>query len=85
MRGTQKMARMSWDEMVKQYPNMWVAVKDAEMNGIDVLSGEVVTVQPDDKICKFRMKHRGAGFVFRRTSESGFNGHIGSDFTIRVE
>ena len=47
MKGALKMARLSWDEMVKQYPDLWVAVKDAEMDGADIMSGEVVAAQPE--------------------------------------
>lgn len=79
------MARLSWDEMVKQYPDLWVAVKDAEMDGADIVSGEVVTAQSDEEMRKFRINNRGAGFVFRRTSECGFNGHIASNLRIRVD
>lgn len=85
MKGACSMARLSWDEMVRQYPNLWVAVKDAEMDGADIMSGEVVTAQPDEEMRKFRMNNHGAGFVFRRTSECGFNGHITSNLRIRVD
>ena len=30
--------RMTWDEMVEKYPDRWVVVKDAVMDGPDVLS-----------------------------------------------
>lgn len=29
--------RVTWDDMVKEYPDKWVVVKDAEMNGPDIL------------------------------------------------
>ena len=85
MKGMVDMARLSWDDMVKKYPNLWVAVKDAEMDGADIVSGEVVTARPDKEMRKFRIEHRGAGFVFRRTSECGFNGHITSNLRIRID
>ncbi len=85
MKGMLDMARMTWDDMVKKYPDLWVAIKDAEMDGADVMSGEVVTAQSDEEMRKFRIEHRGSGLVFRRTSECGFNGHITSDLRIRVD
>lgn len=30
---TEQNKRMFWDEMVKEYPNRWVVIKDAEMEG----------------------------------------------------
>ena len=84
MKGMHNMARISWDDMVKEYPNLWVAVKDAEMDGADIVSGEVVAAQSDEEMREFRIKHRGAGFVFRRTSECGFNGHITSNLRITI-
>ena len=29
---TEQNRRMSWDEMVKEYPDRWVVIKDAEMD-----------------------------------------------------
>ena len=55
------------------------------MKGADIVSGEVVVAQSDEEMRKFRINHRGAGFVFRRTSVCGFNGHITSNIRIRVD
>ncbi len=85
MKGALNMARLSWAEMVRAYPNMWVAVRDAEMDGADIVSGEVVEARSDREMRQFRMRNRNAGYVFRRTSEGNFNGHIDSDFRIRVD
>ncbi len=30
--------RLTWDEMVRAYPDMWVVVRDAEMDGPDNIS-----------------------------------------------
>lgn len=85
MEGILNMDRLSWDEMVEKYPDQWIAVKDAEMDGADIMSGEVVTAQSDEEMREFRIKHRGDGYVFRRTSDCGFNGHITSNLRIRVD
>lgn len=67
------MIRMTWEEMVQNYPDQWVAVKDAEMDGAAIVSGEIVTHLPDDEIIKYRMKNHGKGIVCRRTTESTYN------------
>ncbi len=79
------MARLSWAEMVSIYPDQWVAVKDAEMDGADILSGEVVAAKPDREMRVFRLHNSKAGLVFRRTSEGDFDGYINSDIKIRVD
>lgn len=78
------MARLTWDEMVEKYPNLWVAVKDAEMDGGDIISGEVVDAKPDKEMRSFRIANWGSGLVFRRTSDGEFDGFINSDFKIAV-
>ena len=78
------MARLSWSEMVNIYPDQWIAVKDAEMDGADILSGEVVVAKPDREMRKYRLHNPQSGLVFRRTSEGDFNG-INSDIKIRVD
>ena len=78
------MSRLSWDEMVSKYPDQWVAVKDAEMDGADIISGIVVAAMPDREMRQFRMKNRKSGFVFRRTTDGDFDGFIDSDFRITV-
>ena len=49
--------RQTWDEMVKQYPDRWVVVKDAEMSGPDILSGVIVDVISDKEIIEYRLKN----------------------------
>lgn len=79
------MTRMSWEEMVKAYPDQWVAVKDAQMDGADIVSGEVVAAMPDIEMHEFRIGKRKSELVFRRTSEGDFNGYIKSDIGIRLD
>ena len=76
--------RMTWNEMVKKYPDQWVVVEDAEMNGPDILSGIVVTVMPDDKITDYRLKNTRHDYEFCRTTEGDFDGIIDSDISIAI-
>ena len=67
------MVRMTWDEMVFSYPDQWVAVKDAEMDGADIVSGEVVAHLPDREMRKYRAEHFDAGLSFVRTTDGSIN------------
>lgn len=79
------MARLTWDEMVQRYPDQWIAVKNAEMNGADIISGEVVAALPDTEMRKFRMSNSNSGYIFRRTSDGNFPTIITStNFGIRI-
>ncbi len=84
MKGVHIMDVISWEEMVKRYPDQWVAVKNATMDGADIISGEVVVAKNDRDMRKFRVKNRKTGLVFRRTSEGAFDGFINSDIKITV-
>ncbi len=77
--------RMTWQEMVRAYPDQWVVVKDAEMDGPDILSGILVTVKPDDDIGAYRVQNSGNGYEFRRTTEGFWNGITGSSIVISVD
>ena len=76
--------RMTWDEMVKKFPDQWVVVKDAEMSGPDILSGIVVAVMPDDQITAFRLSNTRRDYEFCRTTEGEFDGVIDSDISIAI-
>ena len=76
--------KMSWDEMVKKYPNQWVVVKDADMNGPDIVSGIIVAAMSDDKITDYRLKNSNHNLEFCRTTEGEFDGIIDSDISIAV-
>ena len=75
---------MTWQEMVQKYPDRWVAVGDAVMNGPDIVSGNVVAVKTDDEICNYEIEHLRDGLRFRRTTEGNWDGIIDSDFAICV-
>lgn len=84
MRGDFMGERMTWLEMVEKYPDRWVAVKDAQKDGPDIVSGVLVAVKSDDEIALFRVENHGKGYIFRRTTEGAFNGVTGSDIVISV-
>ena len=79
--------RMTWDEMVRAYPDKWVAVADAVMDGDspDILDGIVVAVLSDYDIDDYELNNLDKGYKFRRTTEGFFNGITGSSITISVD
>ncbi len=78
------MSRMTWNQMVEAYPNMWVAIRNPIMDGDhpDILEGDVVDVISDDNISEYEVEHQGQGLTFYRTTESGWNGMFYADFSI---
>ena len=76
--------RMTWNEIVEAYPDKWVVVKDAEMEGPDVISGIVVEVLSDDEIGNYRIENCDKEYEYRRTTEGYFNGITGSSIIISV-
>lgn len=76
--------RLTWDEMVKRYPDRWVAVKDAEMDWPDIVSGQVVAVLKDDEIGDYKATCE-PNLIFDRTTEGNWYGPINASFTIKVE
>ena len=76
--------KMTWEEMVKKYPNQWVIVKDAVMDGPDIVSGIVVAVKSDSEIIPFRLSNTHKDYEICRTTEGWFNGVIDTDLSIAV-
>ncbi len=78
--------RMTWDEMVNTYPDMWVVIANPIMDGEapDILEGDVVDVVSDDDIGDYKESHRNQGLKYRRTTESGWNGMFYADFSIKT-
>jgi hypothetical protein len=60
----------SWDDVVKQYPAMWVVFDKAEIKHGRVQIGDILAVLPDDEILYSRHKHRGAIKISLRTTET---------------
>ena len=78
------MQRMTWDQMVETYPDMWVAIANPLMDGDhpDILEGDVISAVKDDDIGDFKSSHKGQHLFYRRTTESGWNGMFYADFSI---
>ena len=76
--------RLTWEEMVKKYPDRWVVVKNAEMSGPDILSGILVDALSDDEIMEYRFNNKRHDLEFCRTTEGDFDGIIDSDISISV-
>ena len=77
--------KMTWEEMVEKYPDRWVVIADAEMNGADLISGNVVGIKTDDEIIPYRIANQKKGFKFYRTTEGEFYGVIDADYSISVD
>ena len=77
--------RLTWAEMVSQYPERWVVLKDTEKSGPDVISGVLVDVKTDDEIISYRSSNRRKGYEFWRTTEGDFYGLIDSNISISVD
>ncbi|MBQ9550259.1 MAG: hypothetical protein IJU87_05545 [Lachnospiraceae bacterium] len=76
--------RMTWEEMVSNYPDRWVVLKDTDKDGPDVLSGVLVAVKTDDEIIPFENDNLTKGYEFWRTTEGDFYGIVDSDIRISV-
>ena len=75
--------RMTWDDIVDQYPERWVAIRDAEMDGADIISGIVEAVLTDEEVGEYR-EQAALGLLFDRTTEGNWYGPINAEFSIRV-
>ena len=67
----------TWDDVVKQYPAMWVVFDKADFDGSEVLSGHIWVILPDKDIIQFENKHAGNYELSLRTTETmGVGGYI---------
>ena len=76
--------RVSWEYMTENYPNMWIAIRDSEMDGPDVVSGIIVAALTDDEIIDYENAHDNEGLRFRRTKNGASNGPIRANFVIET-
>ena len=74
---------MTWDEITVKYPNKWVVVKNAVLDGAVIISGDVIKVIPDKKVKKYFFK-KDPDVIIRRTSEGNWDGIIDSNFKVTV-
>lgn len=75
---------VTWKYMVEHYPNMWIAIKDPQMDGPDIVSGIISAVITDDEIIDYEDKHRKEGLTFRRTKGGVSNGPIRANFIVET-
>lgn len=68
--------RLTWDETVSLFPDLWVAFKDCEMSGIDIENGILVDVIPDKDIKTYRIQHFNDDIRIDRTTEDCIVGYI---------
>lgn len=76
--------RVSWDYMISTYPGKWIAFKDPEMDGPDVVSGVIVEVLSDDDIIEFENAHYNEDMMYRRTKNGVSNGPIRANFVVET-
>lgn len=81
--------RLTWKEMQERYPDKWVFVKNAEKDGPDIISGEVISVCDDDGYGNQCVEFIKSGIKFdkERTTHDWFGGGIihAENVTISIE
>lgn len=75
---------MKWEEIIKLYPDKWIALQDTVMDGPNVISGYICAVLTDEQICDYEDEHMGEPVIFRRTTEGEWNGTISTNFVIEI-
>ncbi len=68
--------RLTWDEAVAIFPNLWVSFKDCIYHGVDFQSGTLIAVIKDDDIGKYICNHIEENPYLVRTTENQFGGYI---------
>ena len=72
--------RMTWDEMVKEYPDQWVVMTDvkfADKHRANIESATVLQVLPDEEASNARLHtdRQGLPYLYRRiTPYAGYMG-----------
>ncbi|MCR5791079.1 MAG: hypothetical protein K6G83_14450 [Lachnospiraceae bacterium] len=77
--------RMTWNEITQKYPERWVALKEAEMDGPNIISGIVTAVKTDDEIYDYEPEHLHEGLIFERTTEGEWSGIIDSNLATMID
>lgn len=67
--------RLTWDEAVNIFPDLWVSFQDCIYNGVDFQSGRLVAVIEDDDIEKYLCAHIEENPYYARTTEGKFGGY----------
>lgn len=79
---------MTWNEMVKEYPDRWVIVQQTKGDVTNIEEGFVKFVATDDEVSDIWIQCRKAGLGYKkdRTTVEPFMGIIdGVNFSITVE
>ena len=67
----------SWQEVVKQYPAMWVVFDKVDFDGSKVRAGDIWVILPDEQIIDFENDHYDDIALSLRTTETmGVGGYI---------
>jgi hypothetical protein len=75
---------MSWDEIRKTYPGMWVVLKDTEKDGPNIMFAVVIDAKTDDEIVQYEDENLDKGYEYWRTTEGEFYGIIDSNIEISI-
>lgn len=68
--------RLTWDEAVDIFPDLWVAFKDCKMSGIDFENGILVDVIADQDLAIYMKQHFNENVFIDRTTENSIVGYI---------
>lgn len=61
--------RMTWDDIIKQYPDKWVAFSSYNGWGPDVDDGVVEVVLSDEEYIEHRIAHIRDGWFYKYTTD----------------
>lgn len=79
--------RLTWEQIVDNYPNKWVALTDCEYtdkDGVNIESAVVIASLYGKEYDKFRINNFGKGYKYRCTSEELTSGVTYGDESIKV-
>lgn len=68
--------RLTWDEAVCIFPDLWVSFQDCIYKDADFQSGTLVAVIEDADIGRYVCSHIEENPYFARTTEDRFGGYI---------
>ncbi len=78
--------RYTWNEIVSALPNMWVVMKDCNIDGADIVDGVLVDAADDDNWSGMLIKYVGTKCECQRTTDNHFGGVVELDgYHITVE
>ena len=60
----------TWEDVVKQYPAMWVVFDKVDFDGREVKAGHILVILPDEDIIDYENKHFDEVKMSLRTTET---------------